>query len=253
MGGGGNQAINPRLPSQHTDRRTNVYPQQPFPPSAASGLFSRAEANPTAPINFIRKIPGSNGNGNGVVMASVENPANNTFVQGNYGQQAIYPFPPSFQQQQQQQQPQNQAFRPNPNPGAAGYINPSPAHLGHNPNHNGFINTPNAPPNTEIKQTIEGPDEGDSSRESTPASPPYPRPGNGLMRKLPPDDQDLEWLEDVGDYEAFSHVVYDSQGRGERIEEDGVPVVVGNALGGLGVGASGVLGMGVSVGMGGVA
>src|SRR5271170_5994423 len=40
------------------ERRLNVYPQQPFPPSATStsGLFTRAEANPNAPINFIRKI-----------------------------------------------------------------------------------------------------------------------------------------------------------------------------------------------------
>lgn len=64
------------------------------------------------------------------------------------------------------------------------------------------------------------------------------------MRKLPPDEQDLEWLEDAGDYEAFSHVVYDAEGRGEKIEEDGV-FVGGGGLGpferGLGVG----LGVGV--------
>ncbi|KAH7329915.1 hypothetical protein BKA65DRAFT_46408 [Rhexocercosporidium sp. MPI-PUGE-AT-0058] len=38
--------------------RTNMHAQVPFPPSAtvAAGLFKRAEANPSAPINFIRKI-----------------------------------------------------------------------------------------------------------------------------------------------------------------------------------------------------
>ena len=47
---------------------------------------------------------------------------------------------------------------------------------------------------------------------------------------MKPDTEDLEWLEDKGDYEAFSHVVYDEEGRGERIEEDGV--VVPKGLGG---------------------
>jgi hypothetical protein len=63
-------------------------------------------------------------------------------------------------------------------------------------------------------------DEG--SRESTPASPPYPRPGNGLMAKLGPDEDDIEWLVDNNDFDAFSHTIYDEHG--ERVEENGVPV-----------------------------
>ena len=66
--------------------------------------------------------------------------------------------------------------------------------------------------------------EDDESRESTPASPPYPRPGNGLMSKLPPDDQDDDWLVDDNDYVAFSHIVYNANGNGEKIEENGVRV-----------------------------
>lgn len=50
--------IPPARQSPAYQGRTNIHPQQPFPPSATStaGLFTRAEANPTAPINFIRKI-----------------------------------------------------------------------------------------------------------------------------------------------------------------------------------------------------
>ncbi|CAD6501035.1 BgTH12-06735 [Blumeria graminis f. sp. triticale] len=50
---------------------------------------------------------------------------------------------------------------------------------------------------------------GEGSRESTPASPPYPRAGKGLMASLGPDEDDLEWLVDADDYEAFSHSVYE--------------------------------------------
>jgi succinate--hydroxymethylglutarate CoA-transferase len=50
------------------------------------------------------------------------------------------------------------------------------------------------------------------SRESTPASPPYPKPGHGLMARLPADEEDIEWLVDNNDFEAFNHVVYDDQG-----------------------------------------
>jgi hypothetical protein len=45
------------------------------------------------------------------------------------------------------------------------------------------------------------------------------------MAKLPPDEQDLDWLVDEGDYESFSHVVFDGEGRGEKVEENGVTVV----------------------------
>ena len=64
------------------------------------------------------------------------------------------------------------------------------------------------------RDAIGGPDEADDSRESTPASPPYPKAGNGLMAKLGPDDEDMEWLEDANDFEAFSPVLYDQNGVG---------------------------------------
>ena len=130
-------------PSPQTERRTNVYPQQPFPPPATAGLFSRAESNPNAPINFIRKIaPGSQG-------ATKDSP------------------------------------QPEPKQSSA-------------------------PPAINVAEAATAED----SRESTPASPPYPKPGSGLMAKLGPDDEDMEWLVDDGDFESFSHVVYDGDGDG---------------------------------------
>jgi len=42
------------------------------------------------------------------------------------------------------------------------------------------------------------------------------------MAKLGPDDEDIEWLVDENDFDAFSHTVYDEQG--PRVEENGVPV-----------------------------
>lgn len=50
---------------------------------------------------------------------------------------------------------------------------------------------------------------GSSSRESTPNSPPYPKAGNGLMARLPADEDDIEWLVDDGDFHAFSHSLYE--------------------------------------------
>jgi hypothetical protein len=120
------------------DRRTNIHPQHPFPPPATGGLFSRAEANPNAQINFIRKIaPGAQGN-------TKDTP------------------PPELKQ------------------------------------------SSSAPPTIHVSEEAAA----DGSRESTPASPPYPKPGSGLMAKLSPDDEDMEWLVDDGDFESFSHVVY---------------------------------------------
>lgn len=72
---------------------------------------------------------------------------------------------------------------------------------------------------------VQIPEDDDHSRESTPASPPYPRPGNGLMAKLPPDHEDLEWLVGEGDDPAvFSHTVFDKDGRAEKMVDNGAPL-----------------------------
>ncbi|RKF62268.1 putative phd domain containing protein [Erysiphe neolycopersici] len=62
------------------------------------------------------------------------------------------------------------------------------------------------------------------SRESTPASPPYPKPGHGLMAKLGPDNEDIDWLVDTDDYNAFSHSVVENYGR-HNSNASGVPTV----------------------------
>jgi hypothetical protein len=129
----------------------HAHPPPQYPPSATSGLFSRAEAHPNAPMNFIRKI--------------------------TPGGQSFNATSPSARQ--------------------------SPT----------FSKTSSAPP-TLPPQLGPGAFEVDvaDSRESTPASPPYPKAGNGLMAKLGPDDQDMEWLEDPNDFGAFSHVLYAENG-----------------------------------------
>jgi len=40
-----------------------------------------------------------------------------------------------------------------------------------------------------------------------PDEPIYPKPGNGIMARLPPETEDLDWRVD-DDFETFSHVVY---------------------------------------------
>jgi hypothetical protein len=72
-----------------------------------------------------------------------------------------------------------------------------------------------APPSINVAE----PSAPDESRESTPASPPYPKPGSGLMAKLGPDDEDMEWLVDDGDFDSFSHAVYDGDGDGVNGED----------------------------------
>ncbi|KAJ5047227.1 uncharacterized protein L3040_003067 [Drepanopeziza brunnea f. sp. 'multigermtubi'] len=144
--------------------RTNMHAQQPFPPSAASsaGLFKRAEGNPNATINFIRKLQ----------------------------------------------------------PGQPGWVAATPSPPPHHLQASSYAHASSAPPNF-ATQTTE-PVADSESRESTPNSPPYPKAGNGLMAKLGPDDEDLDWLVDNGDFDSFSHAVYDE--RGEKTEENGVAV-----------------------------
>ena len=68
-------------------------------------------------------------------------------------------------------------------------------------------------PNRDGKGIGNGQEQAQESRESTPNSPPYPKAGTGLMSKLGPDEEDIEWLVDNGDFEAFSHTVYDEHGQ----------------------------------------
>ncbi|KAF7854212.1 hypothetical protein EAF04_010509 [Stromatinia cepivora] len=155
--------------SQNTSRPTTNHVTQPFPPSATStaGLFSRAESNPYAPMNFIRKVA-----------------------------------------------PNSTASNITPSPMFTSSFPPAPtfAHASSAP--------PTLPPQTTADPESNGNTNGmgngqellQASRESTPNSPPYPKAGTGLMSKLGPDDEDIEWLVDNGDFEAFSHTVYDDHG-----------------------------------------
>ncbi|KAI9644758.1 hypothetical protein NHQ30_006785 [Ciborinia camelliae] len=158
----------PLLPrqSQNTSRPTTNHITQPFPPSATStsGLFSRAESNPNAPINFIRKIA-PNSTGSNITPSPM----------------FISSFPPA----------------------------PSFAHSSSAPPTLPPQVPTTAQPNGNTNGTGNEQELAQESRESTPNSPPYPKAGTGLMNKLGPDDEDIEWLVDNGDFEAFSHTVYD--------------------------------------------
>jgi hypothetical protein len=126
------------------NQKRNPHPQQPFPPSATAGLFARTEANPHAPVAFIRKL------------ATGKTSAKNSAT------------------------PPTQIAE--------------------------FKHSNSAPPQLQVQGiAVDG---GDDSRESTPNSPPYPKAGNGLMAKLGPDEDDLEWLVDDSDFQAFSHTLY---------------------------------------------
>lgn len=137
-------------PITHTQFQDYI-PGQPQASHGHPNLFSRAEANPSAPMNFIRKIaPGASSSKNTPKNSPKNSPA------------------PKFPKD--------------------------------------FKHASSAPPTLQVQGVVVN-GEADS-RESTPASPPYPRAGNGLMAKLGPDDQDSEWMVDDGDFEAFSHTLF---------------------------------------------
>ena len=121
---------------------------QPPAAHAHPNTFPRADGNPVAPMNFIRKIgPGS---------SSKNTPKN------------------------------------------------SPAHK----LPKDFKHASSAPPTLQIQGVVMNGDA--DSRESTPASPPYPKAGNGLMARLGPDNEDIEWMVDTDDFAAFSHSVFET-------------------------------------------
>jgi len=161
----------------------NIHPQPPFPRSATStaGLFPRAEANPSAPMNFIRKVPHT-------AVSTFIDPTSSSFLDA---------LSEDFFHR------------------SAAYEASMASHASSAP--------PSLPPQASVagvqagysEADAEGEDDDDVSRESTPASPPYPKPGTGLMARLKSDEEDLEWL--VGDAEeekAFNHVVFQGQEKG---------------------------------------
>lgn len=128
-------------------------PGQPPAPHAHPNLFSRADANPNAPMNFIRKIaPGAS--------PSKVTPKNS---------------------------PKNSPAPKLPKD---------------------FKHASSAPPTLQVQGVVVNGDA--DSRESTPASPPYPKAGNGLMARLGPDNEDIDWMVDNNDFEVFSHSVFET-------------------------------------------
>lgn len=62
----------------------------------------------------------------------------------------------------------------------------------------------------------------ENDEDFDPLEPPWPKPGHGLYKLLPPEEED-DFLVDDNDFEAFSVIVYDEKGR--KIEENGIKVV----------------------------
>ena len=141
-------------PTTHaqTAQSQDSRPGQSPAPHAHPHLFSRADANPNAPMNFIRKIAPS--------ASSSKNTPNS---------------------------PKN-----------------SPVHK----YSKDFKHASSAPPTLQVQGVVVNGNA--DSRESTPASPPYPKAGNGLMARLGPDNEDIEWMVDSDDFAAFSHSVFET-------------------------------------------
>ena len=61
----------------------------------------------------------------------------------------------------------------------------------------------------------------DGDEDFDPLDPPWPKAGKGLYSLLPPEEDDKALVGD-GDYEAFSVIIYDENGK--KIEENGIRV-----------------------------
>lgn len=62
----------------------------------------------------------------------------------------------------------------------------------------------------------------DEEEEYDPLASLWSKPGRGLYSRLPPDNEESQFLADDDDYESFSVVVYDDKGK--KIEENGMKV-----------------------------
>lgn len=179
------------------DRRTNIHRQQPFPPSAAQGLFSRADANPSGQLNYIRKVPP----GSTLPMSNAAMSRQNS---GTPRPRSAGPVAPAgFGTYNTFQQP---SYTPSNDADLDAPSEPDTT----------FTTNGQTQPQTQQKQQgqTDGAEE-EEEDDSPPPSPPYPKPGNGLMSRLKTDEEDLEWL--VGNEregEAFSHLLFE-QGQGD--------------------------------------
>lgn len=181
------------LPSLTTvpilEKKANIRTQQSSQLKTPSAPSSRAESASSTSINLIRKVP----------------PTHTPPVLPPYLTSLMMPSTPST------------VLSPavaTPSP-TVPHVPPTPVtHLGlrQSPlsqHTNGHVNGP-------ITSKTPAP----PSRESTPLSSVYPKAGQGLMSKLPVDDEDGEWMVDTDDYMAFSHLVYGAAG--DKLEENGV-------------------------------
>ena len=221
---------------QNSQRRVNSNPQRPFPVSAAftSGLFARVEANPTAAMNFIRKI-GNAGAPSGPLSTYPGGVSPMSFSTNLSMTEMAMAANPSLQAPFVSMRNPNNTIQPtstisglalsdsnlngqqaSSTSSTASHMHPSRLQSSKSSQNQAQQRNsqarPKAPPKVVVPPPkVEQIQEDTRSRESTPASPPYPRAGHGLMAKLPPDSEDLDWLVgNDGDIDgAFSHRIYD--------------------------------------------
>lgn len=184
--------------------------QQPFPPSAvqAINLFPRSTANPGATMNFIRKMPDGQ-NSHGSYNTSSMSLANNVYQSPHQLNQSNGTLPsmmdhPIFQNVLDVDMNLGRDVLSSQDPFGAEHGRTALHSLNNIQQDQNFFNDVVENGHDEEPQS-------ESSRDSTPASPPYPRPGTGAMSKLRTDDEELDWL--VGGSEddvAFSHTILEA-------------------------------------------
>lgn len=206
------------------DRRTNIHRQQPFPPSAAQGLFSRADANPSGQLNYIRKVPP----GSTLPMSNAAMSRQNSSTPRP---RSAGPTAPSgFGQYQSYTPNQSQAPQSSYNTNSNNNDADAPGEVD-----NTFTNNSTPQNNGQNGQQQQQSHDDEEEDDSPPPSPPYPKPGNGLMSRLKSDEEDLEWL--VGNEregETFSHLVFE-----QNQEQGGMQGGMGGA--GFGGGQGGMM------------
>lgn len=176
-----------------------LYPDMPIFPANAPPLQPRQSQNPSRPTtnHITQPFPPSATSTAGLFSRSESNPnAPMNFIRKVASNSTVSNITPSPMF--------TSSFPPAPAP-AFTHASSAPPTL-----------PPQASSNMESNGNTNGIGNGQEvsqeSRESTPNSPPYPKAGTGLMSKLGPDEEDIEWLVDNDDYEAFSHTVYDDHG-----------------------------------------
>lgn len=180
-----------------------IFPATPrslFAGTTTEGLFPRADANPTAPINYVRKISSASTSNNSTSSSSSSN-------SGSIGSSGN-----SSSSSSSSSGTRSATGAKGRSATAATAATTAGGGGGGGGTGGGGKGQKES---SQERAAVE--DEG-----FDPLAPLWPRAGMGLYRRLPPDTEDDERLVDDADFEAFSVIVYDDRGR--KVEENGMKV-----------------------------